>query len=138
MRFPRLTLAVAGTVFVAIGLAFLLNPIGIARIVSLQLTGSGPVAVRAVDGGLQLGLGIFFWVATVRERWTRAGLGAVILTCGGLAFGRAVGMMIEGRFDRVHTGFMGLELFGVAVGSAAFGRARAVYEASTIERRRLE
>ena len=137
MRFPRLTLAVAGTVFVAIGLAFLLNPIGIARIVSLQLTGSGPVAVRAVDGGLQLGLGIFFWVATVRERWTRAGLGAVILTCGGLAFGRAVGMMIEG-FDRVHTGFMGLELFGVAVGSAAFGRARAVYEASTIERRRLE
>ena len=138
MRFPRLTLAVAGTVFVAIGLAFLLNPIGIARIVSLQLTGSGPVAIRAVDGGLQLGLGIFFWVATMRERWTRAGLGAVILTCGGLAFGRAVGMMIEGRFDRVHTGFIGLELLGVAVGAAAFGRARAVYEASSLERRRLE
>ena len=138
MRFPRLTLAVAGTVFVAIGLAFLLNPLGMAVLVSQQQTGPSQVAMRAVDGGLQLGLGIFFWVATMRERWTRAGLGAVILTCGGLAFGRAVGMLIEGRVDRVHTGFMGLELFGVAVGAAAFSRARAVYEASSIERRRLE
>ncbi len=138
MRFPRITLAVAGLVFVALGLAFLIDPRGASRFVSLQPAGSSQVAIRAVDGGLQLGLGIFFLVANVRERWIRAGLGAVILACSGLAFGRAAGMMMEGLYDRVHTGFLTLELFGVAVGFAAFARAGAVYDASRNDRRRME
>ncbi len=138
MRFPRITLAVAGLVFVALGLAFLIDPRDASRFVSLQPAGSSQVAIQAVDGGLQLGLGIFFLVANVRERWIRAGLGAVTLACGGLAFGRAVGMTMEGQYDRVQTGFLTLELFGVAVGLAAFVRARSVYDASRISRRRME
>lgn len=138
MRFPRVTLVVTGLVFVGLGLWFLIDPRGASRFVSLQPAGSSQVAIRAVDGGLQLGLGIFFLVANARARWIRAGLGTVILACGGLAFGRAAGMMMEGHYDRVHTGFVAAELFGVAVGCAAFVRARAVYDASRSDRRRME
>ena len=136
MRFPRLTLAVAGVIYVAIGLAFLVNPQAMAEFVLLRPAGPSLVAIRAVDGGLELGLGVFFLVAGMRERWTRAGLGGVILGCGGLALGRGIGMLLEGRLTSVHAGFMGLELLGVAVGTAAFGRARAAFEASRIDRRR--
>ena len=138
MRFPRATLVVAGLTFVALGLGFLVDPRGMGSFASLRLIQSSLVEIRAVNGGLELGLGIFFLVANARQRWIRAGLGGVILGCAGLAFGRAAGMLIEGRYDQVHVGFLALELVGVAIAFAAFFRAGAVYDASRIDRRRME
>ena len=138
MRFPRVTLVVAGMTFVALGLGFLVDPRGMGSFASLRLTQSSLVEIRAVNGGLELGLGIFFLTASARQRWIRAGLGTLILSCAGLAFGRAAGMVAERRFDRVHLGFMAVELVLAAVALAAFVRAGAVYDASRLDRRRRE
>ena len=115
MRFPRAVLVVVGLIFIALGVAFLLNAQSAANLVFLRSTGINRVSIRAVDGGLQLGLGVFFLVANARERWIRAGLGAVMLTCGGLAFGRTVGMLKEGQFDRAQIAFVAGELFAVVI-----------------------
>jgi hypothetical protein len=136
--FPRLTLVAVGLAFVVVGLLFLANPVAMADWFSLRLGPRDHVEIRAVPGGLRLGLGVFFLVASRRDRWTRAALGSVILGGLGLAFGRAVGMVIERQFDRVQLGMLGLEVGTVVVAFAAFNQARATFLASRNERRRME
>ncbi len=129
---------VVGVIFVALGVAFLLNAQGAANAMHLRSAGLNRVSIRAVEGGLQLGLGVFFLVANARERWIRAGLGAVMLTCGGLAFGRMVGMVKEGQFERAQIAFVAGELFAVVIAWVAFERVGAMWEAIRAERRRTE
>ena len=138
MGFCRLTLGIVGLVFVVVGLAFLVNPVEMAGFLSLRLGSRDHVEIRAVEGGLRLGLGGFLLVASRRDRWIRAALGSVILSGCGLAFGRAVGMVLERQFDRVQFGVLGLELGAAVVAFAAFNHARAAFEASRNERRRME
>ncbi len=104
----------------------------------LRSKGLNPVSIRAVDGGLQLGLGVFFLVASTRPRWIRAGLGAAMLSGGGLAFGRIVGMWKEQLYEREQLAFVAFEALIVLAALAAFVRARAVFEASLADRRRTE
>lgn len=138
MGFSRLTLRTVGLVFVVVGLAFLVNPVEMAGFLSLRLGTRDHVEIRAIEGGLRLGLGGFFLVASWRDRWIRAALGAMILGGLGLAFGRAVGMVIERQFDRVQFGVLGLELGTAVVAFAAFNHAAAAFLASRNERRRME
>ncbi len=133
-----MTLGTVGLVFVAVGLAFLVNPVETAGFFLLKLGSRDRVEIRAVEGGLRLGLGVFFLVASRRDRWLRAALGSMILAGLGLAFGRAAGMVIERQFDRVHFGVLGLELGAAAVAYAAFNHAGAAFLVSRNERRRLE
>ncbi len=138
MGFPRLTLATVGVLFVVVGLAFLANPVDMAAFLSLRLGTRDHIEIRAVEGGLRLGLGIFFLVASRRDRWIRAALGSVILGGLGLAFGRAIGMVVERQFDGVQLGVLGLELGTAVVAAAAFKHARAAFLASRNERRRMD
>lgn len=138
MAFPRAVLVVVGLIFVALGVAFLLNAQSAANALLLRSAGLNRVSIRAVDGGLQLGLGVFFLVANARERWIRAGLGAVMLTCGGLVVGRTVGMLKEGQFDQTQIAFVAGELLAVVIAWAAFVQARAIWEAVRTERRRMD
>ena len=63
----------------------------------------------------------------------------MILGLGGLAAGRAVGILLTpGRADRLMMGFLAAELIGTALALAAFRRARQVLVENQFERRRLD
>lgn len=96
MTFSRLVLAVTGTVFMAYGIAFLAVP-------ALMAAGAGialpvPTAVtdvRAVYGGLQLGLGCLLICWSRRPSLTTAGLYAIVATLGGITLARALGIVVD-------------------------------------------
>ena len=138
MIFAKIVLSLTGAVFLFFGLRFLVAPAEMASLVSLSLTTPTAITeIRAMYGGLETGLGIFFLVAVFRERWIRAALGAQMLTLGGLAGGRLFGML-SGPPSRIMVFFMAVEGIGLAVGLAAFVHAKHVLISSRSERRILD
>ncbi len=77
MIFPRFSLGVTGLLFVGLGLAFLLDPQRMADVIGMRADRPRHVVeLRAMYGGFELGLGIFFLIAIGRTRWIRAALAA--------------------------------------------------------------
>lgn len=88
--------AATATGFAGFGIALLIFP-GLLGVVGIkELSRSGEVEIRAVYGGLQIGLGLFFLLAFNRPRWARAGLVVQICSVGGLAIGRIFGLLVAG------------------------------------------
>lgn len=139
MTIPRVVLVLTGVVFLSLGLLFLADPVGTIALVGIGVDNArAGIEVRAMYGGLELGLGAFFLVAAVRERWIRAGLGAQILSLGGLALGRAVGLALDGQPDRLMLGLLLAELAGAGIGVTAFRHAREYLVNNRFERRSLD
>lgn len=130
MIFPRFSLGVTGLLFIGLGVAFLLDPHGMADVIGVRADRPRQVVeLRAMYGGFELGLGIFFLIAIGRTRWIRAALAAQTLGFLGLAGGRLVGMMFDG-WDRLNLGFFAIELTGALMGAVAFRQALATFMAS--------
>lgn len=124
MLLPKATLVVTGAVFVAAGMVFLANPDRLASAIGLATqAGRSHTEIRAMYGGLQLGLGIFFLVSSVRIRWIRAALAAQSLILGFSAAGRSFGILLTGR-DRLMMGLTILDIAGAILGFVAFSRAK--------------
>jgi len=66
--------------------------------------------VRATYGGLELGLGIFLILCTIRRDWTRPGLWALALATGGFATGRIAGLLVEMTISPLLLAFLLIEL----------------------------
>ncbi len=93
----RLVLWLAAVTFVPFGIWVLADPTGLAAMT--ERTVATPTAMtesRAVDGGLLIGLGIFFAACALDPTRTRAGLLAMLLTLGGPFLGRLVGVALDG------------------------------------------
>lgn len=139
MTFPRAVLVLTGIAFLGFGLVFMLNPVGTIERVGIRVDlPQSIIEIRAMYGGLELGLGTFFLVASARERWIRAGLGAAMLSLGGLAIGRAVGMLAAGEADSLMLLLMVLETTGAILALVAFRAVRKLLLSNRIERRRLD
>ena len=96
MTFSRLVLVVTGTVFIAYGIAFLAVPVLMAAGAGIALPVPTAVTdVRAVYGGLQLGLGCLLICWSRRPSLTTAGLYAIVATLGGITLGRTLGIVVE-------------------------------------------
>jgi hypothetical protein len=80
--------------FAGFGLALLIFPNLIGMVGVKELTNSGLVEIRAMYGGLQLGLALFFLLAINRPRWVRPALILHICVVGGLAIGRIFGLVV--------------------------------------------
>jgi Domain of unknown function (DUF4345) len=80
--------------FAGFGIALLIFPNLIGLIGVKELKNSGLVEIRAMYGGLQLGLGLFFLLALNRPRWVRAGLVLQVCILGGLVIGRIFGLVV--------------------------------------------
>jgi hypothetical protein len=118
-------LAATGAVFLALGLAFLVDPERMAAIVGIVARHPKPsTEVRAMYGGLEIGLGSFFLVASVRLRWIRAALAAQSLVLGSLCLGRLIGMALTNPSDRTMLSFALFEATGALIGLLAFRRAK--------------
>jgi hypothetical protein len=125
MRFARLVLALSAVPYAAIGLLFLVLPAAGAGRVGLALGGATADAdVRAVYGGLQLGVAAFLALCAARPGWVRAGLAAQVLGFGGLAGARVVSLAVVGAPAPLGLALHGGELAGLACGLAACWRLR--------------
>lgn len=127
----------AGILFFAVGMAFLVEPVRMGDMVDLAVKRPRQmIEVRAMYGGLGVGLGTFFLVAATRIRWTRAALAAQIAAFGSLAAGRVVGMVVSGP-DGLMTLLAAIEAAGAGIGLIAFRRARQAFLASRADAERL-
>ncbi len=126
-RLPVLALGLGALGFIGFGLAFLLAP-GLLGLVELDAsTPSARSDVRAVYGGIELGVGVFLAVCVRRPAWHRAGLTAQALTLGGAALGRVASLAADGLPRPLVLGLGALELLGAVLAVVAL---RALRDAS--------
>lgn len=92
-------LALAGVGFVAFGLWLTVDPArGLATVGVSALNAAGLIELRALYGGLELGLGIFLLRCAMRPDWRRPGLWALLLGNGGIGLVRLAGVVMTGVF----------------------------------------
>ncbi|WP_438028138.1 DUF4345 domain-containing protein [Sorangium sp. So ce233] len=119
MRLAPLSLWMAAAAFAAAGLAFLAAP-GLLTLVDLSpATPTASSDVRAIFGGLELGVAALLAICARRPAWYRAGLTAQALTFGGLALGRLLSLALDGLPRPVTFALWGPEIAGAALAIAA-------------------
>jgi len=118
--FPRLFVWFNAILFASVGVGFLVAPEFFGAWVELELSSdTARTDVRAVYGGLDLGMGLFLlWCGADPER-TRAGIAAATLGVVGLAFGRTLGSAIDG-LSAANALFLAIELTCAAGGLVAW------------------
>jgi hypothetical protein len=77
---------------------------------------------RAMYGGLNVGLGVFLWIASQHPEMFRTGLLLQVLMLGGLALSRAVGIVLEGGAERLIWIILAVEAAGFAMAWIAMRR----------------
>jgi hypothetical protein len=95
-RFTRVILVLNVLLFLGFGLAFLVGPVRMTQTPGVQLPSPTAISdVRAIYGGMELGFAAFLAYCVYR-RETSTGLLAATLVLAGTAFGRAVGLIVDG------------------------------------------
>lgn len=99
MSAPRILIGLAAAAFGAFGLLFLVSPALLGDFAAVGLAEAAARAeIRAMYGGLEIGLAVFLvWCARAQTRF-EAGLMASALGFLGLASGRIAGMALEGAW----------------------------------------
>ncbi|MBM4259491.1 MAG: DUF4345 domain-containing protein [Deltaproteobacteria bacterium] len=123
MTIERLSLILSALVFGSFGFAFLFWPTTMAGFVDIEL--STPTAIvdfQATYGGLELGLAIFFAYCAVSHRWVHPALLLQVLSLGGLAFGRVVGISQGESTQPIILWLLLAEVSGCALGLFALTR----------------
>ena len=97
--FPIVLLTLAGAGFLGFGLWLVVDPAGGLATVGIgALNPAGLIELRALYGGLELGLGVFLLLCARRPDWRRPGLWAVLLGNGGIGAVRLAGIALSGIF----------------------------------------
>src|SRR5207342_3678885 len=97
--FSMVLLTLAGAGFLAFGVWLILDPAGgLATVGIAALSPAGLIELRALYGGLELGLGAFLLLCALRPDWRRPGLWAVLLGNGGIGLTRLVSIALSGVF----------------------------------------
>lgn len=113
------SLALTAMAFAIPGATFLLRP-DLLAVAGVSVMGpSGATELRALYGGMELGLAAFFAVALRCRTWHRPALLLQVLTFAGLFLGRAYGLLADGAPERITFVLMTLEGLGLAVGLVA-------------------
>lgn len=118
--FPLWVLRLASLLFLLFGAAFFLWPVGLPANVEIRVpTSTAATDVRAVYGGLQLGVGLFLgWCALDRSR-LRVGLLAFAFAIGSMAATRVAGFVVDGSPAAINALLLAGELGGLALAAAA-------------------
>lgn len=96
MQLAKFSIFITILIYLIIGIWCLFAPIQTSSGVDIQLpTTTAIVDFRATYGGLLVGIGIFF-IVCLKDTYIRLGLILQALSLGGLAFGRIVGLILDG------------------------------------------
>lgn len=110
----RAIIVINALVFVDFGVAFLARPEALARLMNIELQSASALAdLRAVYGGLSLAVGVWLFASMRRADWLGSSLVLVMLTSGGLAFGRVYSMLASGMPSGVILGFLATEIMSL-------------------------
>ncbi|SDE09083.1 DUF4345 family protein [Aquimonas voraii] len=97
MGFARIVLWLSGLGFIAFGAAFMLDPLGTLAATGIVLSGDLAAAeLRAFYGGFELGVGALILASDFGARHRPYGLLLALGAYGGIAIGRAIGMLAGG------------------------------------------
>ncbi|TXL63091.1 DUF4345 domain-containing protein [Aeromicrobium terrae] len=111
-------------VFLFIGVAFIAAPGAMTDLA----TGAEPskasslTEIRAVSGGVALGIGLFFALCVRKTEWLTMALLLGALVGGSLALGRIIGFLADGDVTGTQASFAVLEVATLAVCSWALRR----------------
>ena len=121
MTFARLVVGVSVVAYGGVGAFFLLAPELAAAQVDLGLgSATADNDVRAVYGGLQLGVAAFLCIALRREAWLSPALALLGVTMGGLALARLVSWAAVGLPSGLALALHAAEVAGVAAAALAW------------------
>jgi hypothetical protein len=121
----RFVLVAVGLVWLVIGMWALVDPVGLAGVTAVKLEGDGgPIEVRAMYGGLGVGMSAFLLWCAMRHEWLRTGLACVILTIGGMAVTRGAFVVLRPPQPTVHMVFAVLEIATTVMAIVAWWQAR--------------
>src|SRR5688572_11143560 len=122
MNLPRLSLRLAALAFAGFGVALLVRP-ELLGMLGVELARPAAVTeIRAFYGGLELGLALFFAVASTRDEWLRPALFAQAASLGGIVLARLFGFVIDGSAEPLMLLFAALEGAGALLGVIALRR----------------
>lgn len=94
---PRAVVAVSALVFLGFGFAFLLAPAQMAA--HINLLPDTPTAlsdIRAVYGGLEVGLGLYLGIAALRRSWLASAVTLLSIAFAGVVAGRITSLVVDG------------------------------------------
>ncbi|MCB9764757.1 MAG: DUF4345 family protein [Alphaproteobacteria bacterium] len=113
MTAARVYLILSAGVYLVLAAFFLLSPEEWAVKASLVAdTPAGRAEIRAMYGGLELGIGAWLLVCAARERLVEVGLLTVAFTLGGLGTGRTLGLLGDPAGFSAHAPFLASEVTG--------------------------
>jgi hypothetical protein len=123
MKLSRIALMTAACGFAGFGVACLTSPKKmLARVDVRARSARGRTELRAMYGGMELGLGAFFAAAMVKPGWETPALWAQALGLGGLAAARLGGILQDRPRGALMPGLVAAE--GAAATLAAVALAR--------------
>ena len=126
MRLAQWVLALSALPFLAIGLAFAIAPGEMGPLVSIDVADStADNDIRAVYGGLQIGVGLFLALCVRRSEWLRPGLALQMMVFAGLLLGRTVSLGAAGPPTTIGFVLSIGEVLGLVAGVIAQDRLRA-------------
>ena len=127
MNLVRVFLYLSALVYLGLGLPFLLAPAYMTSLVGVSL---GSVTadndIRAVYGGMAIGLAVFvFWAAGRREFWVPA-LMMIALSLAAMSLARCVSWIVVGWPDPIGFGLQAAETLGSAIAAGLLYRLSAL------------
>ncbi|MDB4928939.1 MAG: hypothetical protein JWM10_1423 [Myxococcaceae bacterium] len=117
---PKVALWIDALVFLALGVWLVVDPV--AGLHGVDVTVRSPAGVtelRAMYGGLELGLGAFAACAALRPAWRVPALWAFTLAVGALGATRGLSSLLTDGHSPMLWKFVGVELVGTLLNVAA-------------------
>lgn len=105
MKFARGYMIINGLLLVLYGAYCIYNPQFVADITSMTVSSTALTEIRAMYGGLEFALGVFFVAMALKPRHMEAALIAMAMCFGGLCTTRALGIFLAGGDDYNNYGF---------------------------------
>ena len=102
MSLAEIVLTIGALAFAGFGIVLLIAPAKMRVVDLLPGSANARTEVRAMYGGLEIGIAIFLGLCLQYEDSIGPGLSLLVLTVGGLAVARVIGIVIErGRVSRL-------------------------------------
>ncbi len=112
----KLFLYFAAGFYLLFAVLYFAFPAALTEPMGLTASNTGLADIRAVYGGVQLGLAIFLWWSTQEDDRIYPGLLITVLITGGIALGRVFGIVLAGEIGN-HWIALAIELVVTAIGT---------------------
>jgi hypothetical protein len=119
MSLARVSLLLTAAAFGGFGAFLFIQPAALEAVGLAVTRPAAAVEIRAFYGGLELGLAAFFLAASFPPVWFRPALLLQILTLGGAAAGRLLGVLVGGGGEPLIWALFAAETAGAGLGLLA-------------------